>query len=97
LSACQSGLGELITGQGVIGLRSAIIGAGARSMLMSLWKVDDDSTRALMTEFYSNIFAKGMSEADALKQAQNTVRSNPRWRAPYYWAPWVLAGDGWQK
>jgi CHAT domain-containing protein/tetratricopeptide (TPR) repeat protein len=97
LSACQSGRGDLISGQGVIGIRSAIIGAGAQSILMSLWPVDDDATRALMQEFYKNIFDKKEDEADALRDAQNTIKQDPKWSSPYYWAPWVLAGKGWQE
>jgi CHAT domain-containing protein len=95
LSACESGLGEEVNGQGLVGLRAALQGAGAQSILVSLWPVDDDATRALMQAFYENIFEKNMDEASALRAAQNKVRSDPRWSSPYYWAPWVLAGKGW--
>ncbi|MBS1955145.1 MAG: CHAT domain-containing protein [Cyanobacteria bacterium SZAS-4] len=94
LSACQTGLGKKMSGQGVLGLRSAILSAGARNVLMSLWKVDDDATCALMTEFYSNIMLKHLAPVDALSQAQKTLRKTPEWSAPFYWAGWVLAGDG---
>ncbi len=96
LSACETGLGKKMSGQGVIGLRSAILGAGAHSILMSLWKVDDDATCQLMTEFYTNILANHLSPVDSLSRAQETVRKVAKWEHPYYWAGWVLAGDGWQ-
>jgi len=85
-----------MSGQGVIGLRSAILGAGARSIVMSLWKVDDAATCRLMKEFYTNLLANHQSPLEALSLAQETVRKVPGWQHPYYWAGWVLAGDGWQ-
>ena len=94
LSACETGLGKKMSGQGVLGLRSAILSAGARNVLMSLWKVDDDATCQLMTEFYSNILLKHLAPVDALSQAQETLRKTSKWNAPFYWAGWVLAGDG---
>lgn len=96
LSACETGLGKKMTGQGVIGLRSAILGAGARSILMSLWKVDDEATCRLMTEFYTNLFERRLSPSESLRQAQSAVRKTSKWEHPFYWAGWVLAGDGWQ-
>lgn len=98
LSACQTGLGRRLSGQGVVGLRSAIIGAGARSVLMSLWSVDDNATCELMKRFYGYLsHAKHpISKVEALKKAQDYIRSCPQWQAPRYWAGWVLAGDGWQ-
>lgn len=72
LSACQTGLGE-ITGEGVFGLQRGFKKAGARTLLMSLWKVDDDATRLLMTEFYKNMLS-GKSKYESLKDAQRYVR-----------------------
>ena len=95
LSACQTGLGEAQTGQGVIGLRAAIAAAGCKSILMSLWKVDDASTQALMQEFYKNIWERQMVKAEALKRAQDYVRSQEQWHHPYYWAAWILSGENW--
>ncbi|HEY9871538.1 MAG TPA: CHAT domain-containing protein [Candidatus Obscuribacterales bacterium] len=94
LSACETGLGEGKTGQGILGLRSAIMGAGSRAILMSLWKVDDPATAVLMKHFYTNLWAKGMQPAEALRQAQIEVRK--RWPDPQYWAAWVLVGQGWK-
>ncbi len=96
LSACETGRGRELTGQGVIGLRSALMGAGARSVLLSLWKVPDRATAELMKVFYQNLL-DGNSPSFSLIQAQNEVRKKPEWRAPKYWAAWVLVGDGWSK
>jgi CHAT domain-containing protein/TolA-binding protein len=94
LSACQTGRGEEVTGQGVMGLRSAVMAAGSRSMLMSLWKVPDDATVKFMEVFYTNLWMKKMSKAEALLSAQKTL-SEGQYRHPYYWAGWVLVGDAW--
>ena len=93
LSACNTGRGLDTTGQGVIGLRSALSSAGARSLLMSLWAVDDAATMEFMQHFYDGIWRQGLSKPQALKQAQNTLRSDPRYAEAYYWAAWVLV-DG---
>ncbi len=77
LSACQTGLGE-ITGEGVFGLQRGFKKAGAKSLLMSLWKVDDRATKILMTQFYANL-AKGKSKAESLREAQRYVREYTEW------------------
>nr|MBP9089826.1 tetratricopeptide repeat protein [bacterium] len=93
LSACQTGLGRRLNGQGVIGLRSAIIGAGAKSVLMSLWSVPDIATQELMKRFYTNLWEKKMSKQAALADAQDYVRNQKDWAAPKNWAAWVLVGE----
>ena len=86
LSACQSGLGD-ITGDGVFGLQRGFKKAGAKTLLMSLWKVDDEATSLFMTEFYRNLIA-GKDAYGALRTAQEYLRSlRPN---PYYWAAFVL-------
>ncbi len=98
LSACQTGLGRELGGQGVVGLRSAIIAAGARSVLMSLWKVDDEATQELMHQFYKNLWAGGKNKAEALRLAQQCIRSDkrhPDWAKPRYWAAWSIVGQSW--
>ncbi len=97
LSACETGLGESATGQGVLGLRASIMAAGARSILMSLWKVPDEATMKLMQEFYTNLWVKKLSSAEALRQAQLTVKNEPydRFARPINWAAWVLVGESW--
>ncbi|RTL42584.1 MAG: tetratricopeptide repeat protein [Candidatus Melainabacteria bacterium] len=93
LSACETGLGRTLSGQGVIGLRSAIIGAGAKAVLMSLWSVPDEATQELMRHFYSNLWEKGMNKQDALANAQSYIRRQPQWADPKNWAAWVLVGE----
>jgi CHAT domain-containing protein/tetratricopeptide (TPR) repeat protein len=90
LSACETGLGKVHNGEGVIGLRRAFALAGARSVLMSLWKVDDEATRDLMLTFYRAIL-RGESRAAALRAAQMELIKEGR--QPYYWAAWLLSGD----
>lgn len=73
MSACQTGLGE-ITGEGVFGLQRGFKKAGANTMMMSLWKVDDQATQMLMTKFYDE-FLHGKSKSEALTTAQHFVRT----------------------
>jgi CHAT domain-containing protein len=77
LSACETGLGALEYGQGVLGLQRAFQSAGARAVLASLWKVDDAATSVLMEQFYTNLWVKKMPKLEALRQAQITVLKNP--------------------
>ena len=99
LSACNTGRGKAYEGQGILGLRAALIGAGSRGVLMSLWSVDDNATRALMKNFYQNLWnaAHPMKPVEALRVAQESVKNAPegKWARPYYWAGWVFDGDGW--
>lgn len=98
LSACESGRGAEESGQGVLGLRSALIAAGAKSVLISLWKVDDEATKELMQEFYKQLWEGGgrLSKAEALREAQKHVRNKKEeWQKPAYWAAWYLVGEGW--
>lgn len=95
LSACDTGRGTEVTGQGVLGLQAAAIGAGARSVVMSLWKVPDESTALLMESFYRQRWQRGLSKAEALREARRAVRDHPsgEFRSPVHWAAWVLVGD----
>lgn len=99
LSACQTGLGEIISGEGVFGLQRGFKKAGAKTILMSLWKVHDFATKLLMTEFYKNYcqgIDKGINKRESLRQAQKTVREykdhNGKriFEDPYYWAGFVM-------
>jgi CHAT domain-containing protein len=94
LSACQSGAGAVQSGEGVYGLQRALTVAGARSMLLSLWPVDDGATRDFMGSFYRRLVA-GASRADALgaTQAEFRAHSNPLYRDLYVWAAFQLVGD----
>lgn len=88
LSACQTGQGD-VSGDGVFGLQRGFKKAGASSILMSLWKVDDEATSLLMTQFYKN-WMSGMSKHTALEEAKKMVRTNPRYSDPKYWAAFIL-------
>lgn len=91
LSACQTALGR-ISGEGMIGLGRALIWAGARSVLVSQWSVDDEATLELMEAFY-RAYLGGADRATALQQAQRELRAlSPRFEHPRYWAPFVLIG-----
>ena len=91
LSACQTGEGE-ISGDGVFGLQRGFKKAGAQSLLMSLWPVDDAATSLLMTEFYKNWINKGKTKRESLELAKQTVRMHKEngWNDPKYWAAFIL-------
>ena len=88
LSACQTALGE-ITGEGVFGLQRGFKKAGARTIIMSLWPVDDNATLLMMTEFYTNL-TKGMSKREAFLAAQNKVKTTAGFENPRYWAAFIM-------
>lgn len=88
LSACQTALGE-ISGEGVFGLQRGFKLAGANSLLMSLWKVDDEATKILMVEFYKHLI-HGDSKSMSLKKAQEYLRNQDGFGAPEYWAGFIL-------
>jgi CHAT domain-containing protein/tetratricopeptide (TPR) repeat protein len=99
LSACSTGAGDFQSGEGLYGLQRALTVAGARSTLLSLWKVDDAATAEFMVRFYRRLKA-GEGRADALAGVQEEFRkgtvqspSGEDWRRPYYWAAWQLVGD----
>jgi len=91
LSACETGTGKSHRGEGVLGLTRAFLHAGAPRVLVSLWKVDDAATAALMTTFYRE-WRGGAGAAGALRRAQRAVASEERWKEPTYWAAWQLWG-----
>lgn len=95
LSACQTGLGREIRGEGLVGLTQAFFSAGASRVMVSLWNVDQQPTAYLMERFYQNLFHENLSPAAALKEAQVWMWQQPRWNAPSYWAGFVLQGE-WQ-
>jgi CHAT domain-containing protein/tetratricopeptide (TPR) repeat protein len=94
LSACETGLGDLVNGQGVYGLQRAFLTAGARSVVMSLWVVDDNATQELMTTFYKNYLQNttaANSKRNSLRKAQLEVKK--RYPHPYFWGAFVLIGN----
>ncbi|WP_346883330.1 CHAT domain-containing tetratricopeptide repeat protein [uncultured Algibacter sp.] len=92
LSACETGLGELKKGEGLISLARAFTFAGARSTITSLWNVNDAQTTKLMTLFYTNL-KDGMTKGEALHKAKLTYIENENLSSPYFWAAFVPAGD----
>jgi CHAT domain-containing protein len=90
LSACDTGLGEVQVGEGVFGLRRAFVLAGAKTLVMSLWKVPDQQTQELMVDFYQHIL-KGQPRAGALRQAQLAIKA--KYPDPLYWGAFICQGD----
>ena len=91
LSCCHSGRGK-ITAEGAVGIARAFLGAGARSVLVSLWAIDDEATMEFMRSFYQHL-ADGNSASVAVQQAMKCLRISEKWGALKYWAPFVLIGD----
>jgi CHAT domain-containing protein len=94
LSACRTGLGQLLRGEGMIGLTRAFLYAGSESVMVSLWNVNDIATASLMKAFYKNL-KQGLNKDEALRQAKLELIHGRQqaWRHPYYWAAFVLVGD----
>jgi len=94
LSACRTGLGQLFKGEGMIGLTRSFLYAGAESVVVSLWNVNDIATATLMKAFYKNL-KQGMPKDEALRQAKLELIHGQQqaWRHPYYWAAFVMVGD----
>jgi CHAT domain-containing protein len=91
LSACETGLGQQSSGEGLMGLGRAFLYAGARNLLVSLWKVPDESTSELMVDFYRTLFLR-KKLSGSLRQAKLEMLKNPAYQSPFYWAPFVLIG-----
>jgi CHAT domain-containing protein/Tfp pilus assembly protein PilF len=99
LAACETGLGQMAEGEGIVGLSWALFVAGTPSSMVTQWKVRDDSMNILMLEFYRQLRVSGtngkrtISKAEALRKAQLSVMKQNGYQHPYYWAPVVLIGD----
>lgn len=93
LSACRTALGKDVRGEGLVGLTRAFMDAGAPRVLSSLWKVSDRATTALMTRFYALLVDKNLPPADALREAQRSLRRERQFSAPQAWAGFVFQGD----
>ncbi|MEL6327953.1 MAG: CHAT domain-containing protein, partial [Cyanobacteria bacterium J06626_23] len=93
LSACETGLGDIANGEGVYGLRRSLAIAGAETQLMSLWRVSDEGTQALMTRYYEHLM-NGRGRSEALRATQlEMIAAEGQYSHPYYWAPFILAGN----
>jgi CHAT domain-containing protein/Tfp pilus assembly protein PilF len=93
LSACQTGLGKLTRGEGLVSLTRGFMYAGAARVVVSLWSVNDRATAELMTKFYRRVLVDGERPAAALRAAQVEMWRDKRWEAPYYWAAFTLQGE----
>jgi CHAT domain-containing protein len=93
LSACQTALGKEIKGEGFVGLTHGFMSAGSKTVVASLWNVDDRATAVLMADFYDSMLRQGMSPAAALRSAKLKMMRDKQWSAPYYWAGFVVQGE----
>ncbi len=94
LSACESGRGKILRSEGVVGLTRGFLYAGAKTLAVSLWSVNDASTAELMARFYASMMGKPHQRpAAAMRAAQLSMRSDERWRDPYYWAAFTIQGE----
>ena len=104
LSACETALGqkvEILSGEGIVGLPRSFLYAGTRSLIVSLWKVEDESTSLLMAKFYKNFKEAGMSKAAALRKAKLSLMKMEKkignrslsYAHPFFWAPFILIGE----
>jgi CHAT domain-containing protein len=97
LSACETGRGKIVAGEGILGLPRLFLGAGAKRVLMTHWKVDDKFTSELMPRFYDYFLNRKLSKAEALKEAKlSLIRQNKQeglnYQHPFYWAAFTLYG-----
>jgi CHAT domain-containing protein len=93
LSACQTGLGKEVKGEGLVGLTRGFMYAGAARVVASLWQVDDVATAELMKRFYRRMLKDGMRPAAALRAAQVEMWKRPQWQSPFYWGGFILQGE----
>lgn len=93
LSACQTGMGKRIRGEGDIGLTKAFLSVGAKRVLSSLWSVSDEGSAELMIRFYKNLFQVSASPSHALREAQTSMIKEKKWQHPFFWAAFQLQGD----
>ncbi|MEO1376254.1 MAG: CHAT domain-containing protein, partial [Cyanobacteria bacterium J06635_10] len=93
LSACETGLGKNVSGEGIVGLTRGLMYAGAARVALSLWQVDDKGTSVLMQEFYKQMLQGNKTPSQALRAAQRKLWANPDWRNPHYWAAFTFQGE----
>ncbi len=93
LSACSSALGKEVRGEGLVGIVQGFLYAGAKRVLASLWKVDDEATGKLMEKFYRFMLVDKLGPAESLRRSQIEMWQSKEWNAPFYWAAFVIQGD----
>jgi len=93
LSACQTGLGKEVRGEGLVGLTRGFMYAGAPRVVVSLWNVSDAATAELMTRFYRGMLVEKLRPAKALQAAQVSMLKDKRYASPFYWAAFTLQGE----
>lgn len=93
LSACRTGLGRNVTGEGIIGIARGFMCAGTKTIVASLWKVNDEATEELMKNFYNAMLKDGLPPSAALRAAKINMWQQERWRSPYFWGSFVLQGE----
>ncbi|MGC1195945.1 MAG: CHAT domain-containing protein, partial [Geitlerinemataceae cyanobacterium] len=93
LSACQTGTGKDVRGEGVVGLTRGFMYAGARRVAVSLWSVNDRATSILMGDYYRQMLEGGIDPTAAMRQAQLAMWQSDSYSAPYYWAAFTMQGD----
>jgi CHAT domain-containing protein len=93
LAACETAMGEEIKGEGVIGLTRGFMYAGAKGVIASLWKVDEEATVELIKRIYQYMEKDGMISSAALRKAQISLYNEKRWSTPFYWSGFTLLGE----
>jgi WD40 repeat protein/CHAT domain-containing protein/predicted negative regulator of RcsB-dependent stress response len=93
LSACETGLGKDVKGEGLVGLTRGFMYAGSRRVLVSLWSVNDVATSEVMAKFYQKMLNEGQNPVSALRAAQLEMWNSGQWQSPYYWAAFTVQGD----
>ncbi len=93
LSACSTGIGKEVKGEGLMSLNNAFLQSGAKTVVSSLWEVDDEATRELMKNFYGEMAAGDTPTPESLRRAQIKLRHNPQFQSPFYWAAFTAQGD----
>jgi CHAT domain-containing protein len=93
LSACRTGLGKEVRGEGLVGLTRGFMYAGAPRVVVSLWSVSDEATAELMAAFYRGMLSDKLRPAAALRAAQISLMKDSRWQSPFYWAAFTLQGE----
>ena len=96
LSACDTALGSVTTGEGIYGLRRAFVIAGSQSQIISLWKVDDEGTKDLMVAYYNKLVKEKKGRSQGLRELQLEMINGEKgdnYRHPYYWSSFILSGD----